>query len=242
MRVERHNQFRRRDTCPYAEIDLIAAHHPAQKQIEPFACAPGRRTGKEVAHTRTPWLTTVRAAHIQRKRSRGKAVERRADIVLLAEHFLARACADYGLPAKTLEADARQALLDYPWPGNVRELSNVMERVVLLTESPAVTANMLALIEAASGGREGAGGEGQERSLGHLMEDIEQARILEVLRQTESRLADYWNRQYFYGVLPPATLASTGAVRRYVASDPNAIGYVPASEVDGSVRVVLHLQ
>jgi hypothetical protein len=30
-------------------------------------------------------------------------------------------------------------------------------------------------------------------------------------------------------------------VRRYVASDPNAIGYVPVSEVDRSVRVVLHL-
>ena len=62
-----------------------------------------------------------------------------------------------------------------------------------------------------------------------------------VFHQTETRLADYWNRQYFYGILPPATLASTEAVRRYVASDPNAIGYVPGSEVDGSVRVVLRL-
>ncbi len=63
-----------------------------------------------------------------------------------------------------------------------------------------------------------------------------------VLNQTETRLADYWNRRYFDGILPPATLASTEAVRRYVASDANAIGYVPASEVDGSVRVVLHLE
>src|SRR5262245_30609446 len=63
-----------------------------------------------------------------------------------------------------------------------------------------------------------------------------------VLRQTETRLADYWNRQYFYGIMPPATLASTEAVRRYVASDPNAIGYVPVSEVDGSVRIILHLE
>ncbi|MGE0681412.1 MAG: hypothetical protein AB7P69_11010 [Candidatus Binatia bacterium] len=63
-----------------------------------------------------------------------------------------------------------------------------------------------------------------------------------VLYQTEPRLADYWNRQYFYGILPPATLASTEAVRRYVASDPNAIGCVPVSEIDGSVRVVLHLE
>jgi ABC-type phosphate transport system substrate-binding protein len=62
-----------------------------------------------------------------------------------------------------------------------------------------------------------------------------------VLRDSEARLAEYWNRQYFYGIFPPATLASTEAVRRYVASDPNAIGYLPASEVDGFVRAVLHL-
>jgi hypothetical protein len=62
-----------------------------------------------------------------------------------------------------------------------------------------------------------------------------------VLQQTEPRLADYWNRLYFDGILPPATLASTEAIRRYVASDANAIGYVPVSEVDGTVRVVLHL-
>jgi len=63
-----------------------------------------------------------------------------------------------------------------------------------------------------------------------------------VLRDSEARLAEYWNRQYFYGIFPPATLASTEAVRRYVASDPNAIGYLPGSEVDGSVRAVLHLR
>ena len=63
-----------------------------------------------------------------------------------------------------------------------------------------------------------------------------------VLRQTEGRLAEYWNRQYFYGTLPPVTLASTRAVVRYVAADPNAIGYVPAREVDASVHVVLRLE
>jgi len=63
-----------------------------------------------------------------------------------------------------------------------------------------------------------------------------------VLNQTDARLADYWNRQYFYGVLPPPTLSSTEAVRRYVASDLKAIGYVPLAEVDGSVRVILSLE
>ena len=63
-----------------------------------------------------------------------------------------------------------------------------------------------------------------------------------VLRETETRLADHWNRLYFRGILPPATLVSTESVRRYVASDPNAIGYVPDSEVDGSVRVLFRLE
>jgi ABC-type phosphate transport system substrate-binding protein len=63
-----------------------------------------------------------------------------------------------------------------------------------------------------------------------------------VLGQSDAQLALYWNRQYFYGILPPATLVSTEAVQRYVASDPNAIGYVPASEVGESVRVLLRLE
>ncbi|MCI0546641.1 MAG: sigma 54-interacting transcriptional regulator, partial [Candidatus Rokubacteria bacterium] len=71
--------------------------------------------------------------------------ERERDAVLLAEHFLARACADYGLPPKRLGPDAAASLLAYPWPGNVRELSNVIERVALLAEQDVVTADMLGL-------------------------------------------------------------------------------------------------
>lgn len=51
----------------------------------------------------------------------------------------------------------------------------------------------------------------------------------------------YWNRQYYLGVLPPATLASDEAVLRFVAKEPLAIGYVRASAVDASVHVVLQL-
>ena len=74
--------------------------------------------------------------------------ERGQDILLLAEHFLARACSDYGLPVKTLTADARDRLLVYPWPGNVRELSNVIERVALLTEENVIKGKHLGLDEA----------------------------------------------------------------------------------------------
>src|SRR5262250_68369 len=71
--------------------------------------------------------------------------ERGDDILLLAEHFLATICADYGLPHVTLSDDAREALMAYSWPGNIRELSNAMERAALLSESPLLTAGMLDL-------------------------------------------------------------------------------------------------
>ncbi|MBI1736246.1 MAG: sigma 54-interacting transcriptional regulator [Candidatus Rokubacteria bacterium] len=74
--------------------------------------------------------------------------ERGDDVLRLAEHFLARACADYGLPGKTLAPDARAALLAYPWPGNVRELANVMERGALLVEGRELSAAMLGLPDA----------------------------------------------------------------------------------------------
>src|SRR5215475_9828134 len=77
--------------------------------------------------------------------------ERGDDVVLLAEHFLARACEDYALPAKTLTQEAYAALRAYEWPGNVRQLANVMERVALLTDSTAVAASALGLTPAAAG-------------------------------------------------------------------------------------------
>ena len=60
-----------------------------------------------------------------------------------------------------------------------------------------------------------------------------------VLALDAAHLAGYWNEQYFHGVFPPTVLSSAAAVKRYVASDDRAIGYVDAREVDDTVRVVL---
>ena len=64
---------------------------------------------------------------------------RGADILLLAEHFLTRACRDYGLEPRVLSPEVRATLLAHPWPGNVRELANTMERVALLTDAPRIS-------------------------------------------------------------------------------------------------------
>ena len=59
------------------------------------------------------------------------------DVVLLAEFFLSRFSARYGLPEPPLTPEARRTLLAHSWPGNIRELRNTIERTILL--SPAGT-------------------------------------------------------------------------------------------------------
>ena len=110
--------------------------------------------------------------------------ERPGDIVPLAEHFLARACADYELPPKAFGPDARVALQGYPWPGNVRELSNVIERVALLSEDSLVTAETLALPEGAAAGAGPAGAAAQAVSLEAAVGGAERIHLVEALRET----------------------------------------------------------
>src|SRR5262245_46978049 len=72
--------------------------------------------------------------------------ERGSDILALAQHFLARACADYGLSPRTLTAATRDQLLIYRWPGNVRELANTMERAALLSTAETITPDLLGFL------------------------------------------------------------------------------------------------
>lgn len=60
-----------------------------------------------------------------------------------------------------------------------------------------------------------------------------------VLHEESAGLAGYWNAQYFHGVLPPTVLDSPQAVKQYVATDRNAIGYLESGAVDATVRVLL---
>src|SRR5580765_684494 len=108
--------------------------------------------------------------------------ERGDDILMLAEHYLGRACNDYGVSAKSLAADARAALRAYPWPGNVREVANLMERVALLSSDPTVTADVLGLtaVAPAKAAAATATPAGSPSSLDDAVRD----RVADVLRQT----------------------------------------------------------
>ena len=62
---------------------------------------------------------------------------RREDILPLARHFLGA--------GRELAPEAERALVRHSWPGNVRELQNVIRRACLLSATPAIAAEALAL-------------------------------------------------------------------------------------------------
>jgi len=89
--------------------------------------------------------------------------ERKEDIPVLARHFLAQSCAEYGKRQKALSPEALDRLVQHPWPGNVRELKNVMERMVIMVPADRIEARDVEASlapRAAEGAREGAEPEG----------------------------------------------------------------------------------
>src|SRR5438552_5507289 len=115
---------------------------------------------------------------------------REGDILLLADHFLARACAEYRLSPKVLAPEAQAAMLAYHWPGNVRELANMRERVVLMSgEDTVISGGLLALPPAPAPPPPRSAA---PKSPGHrsLVEGFERERLREALRGARGNITD----------------------------------------------------
>ena len=86
--------------------------------------------------------------------------ERRADIGVLAQHFLERLAAERRVSSPAISADAMAALQAYSWPGNVRQLRNVIERVMILAPQSRLSCIEIDMLpqEVTSGDQDGGGG------------------------------------------------------------------------------------
>jgi two-component system response regulator GlrR len=69
--------------------------------------------------------------------------ERREDIPLLANHFLARLAERYRKGRLALAPEAMQLLVSAPWPGNVRQLLNVIEQAVALAPTEVIPESLV---------------------------------------------------------------------------------------------------
>ena len=69
--------------------------------------------------------------------------DRREDIPLLVDHFVAEYAAENARDVKGVTPETMALLIDYPWPGNVRELENVIERAVVLASTAVIGVELL---------------------------------------------------------------------------------------------------
>jgi two-component system response regulator AtoC len=69
--------------------------------------------------------------------------ERKDDIPLLIDHFIARNNARLGTRVRGFDPEARRLLYEYAWPGNVRELENTIERAMVLADGDQIIASDL---------------------------------------------------------------------------------------------------
>jgi len=114
--------------------------------------------------------------------------ERKADIPLIAEHFVEKFCDEIGREIEGFSRDAMTAITAYQFPGNVRELENVIERAVTFETSNRITVDSL---PAHISDHEGASNEdlfsaltvGDEGvDLEAILEDLEKKLIFDALR------------------------------------------------------------
>ena len=99
--------------------------------------------------------------------------DRKDDIPLLAEHFLALQAHANGKRVLGIAPETIEMLVEYPWPGNVRELAHVIERAVALSGKPLLLPDDLPPYLGTERGK-------RLRSL----EEVERDYILEVLKET----------------------------------------------------------
>ena len=72
--------------------------------------------------------------------------DRREDIPVLVEHFLRKHARRAGKTVEGIDEDGLKVLQAYDWPGNVRELENAIERAVVLSTGPLLSAASLSFI------------------------------------------------------------------------------------------------
>lgn len=115
--------------------------------------------------------------------------ERREDIPLLAQHFLAHFAEINRKAIKGFTPQAMDRLLRYDWPGNVRELMNAVERGVVLSRSERLDETDLPLLAAdedSSGRMQMPSPAAGEASLG----EMEKATILKTLEAAEGNKSE----------------------------------------------------
>ena len=144
--------------------------------------------------------------------------ERREDVELLANYFIATSKISAYRGCMRLSQGAREKLRQHNWPGNVRELKNVIERALILNRADEIPPSSIIInrqesLAPAAGGAEDFSLESAEREL-----------IIRALRETN------WQRTKAAGLLGITRATLHAKIKRYEIQLPDARVELPESE------------
>lgn len=109
--------------------------------------------------------------------------ERREDIPLLTNYFVARLAREIGKDVKGVSTDILSILMRYDWPGNVRELENLVQRMIILTEGEQINDRSVLPPEITE--RSGHSARALDFMEPKSLEEIEAYFIMKTLRETQ---------------------------------------------------------
>jgi len=110
--------------------------------------------------------------------------QRRSDIPVLVDYFLAKHGRSAIRPIKGLTSAAKKLVNDYSWPGNVRQLESAMKRAILLCEGEYIDEEDLP-VEIRQGSEQASGFSFKLPPEGISFEDLERSVIVQAMEQSE---------------------------------------------------------
>ncbi|HJU90693.1 MAG TPA: sigma-54 dependent transcriptional regulator [Gemmatimonadaceae bacterium] len=117
--------------------------------------------------------------------------ERREDIPLLVAHFTQRLSQQEGMAPRTFTSDAIERLSSLEWAGNVRELRNTVERVLILSGGPRISAaDIDRLVGRQSAEQTSIGSLADCKTFEEFKEAAERAFLLAKLRQSDWNVSE----------------------------------------------------
>ncbi len=110
--------------------------------------------------------------------------QRRDDIPLLVNHFIAKLNAQYGKEVRAVDPKVMRLFQQYSWPGNVRELERVIEHAFVFVKGPVILMKNLPSLDEFRDQRPPAGREVEPPD---LEPDSRRRQVLEALRRSGGR-------------------------------------------------------
>ena len=123
--------------------------------------------------------------------------DRRADVPVLAEHFLARFAREMGVDVRGYDPAVIDLFLRYPWPGNVRELQGVIKAALLRTTGRVVVPEFLPPAVRGEGPAAPAGGPAEPPAAGLVLADVIEAALRDGRGDVYRRVMEVVERELF---------------------------------------------